>query len=292
MERSGKCAAKVPGGRPGVEGRSAGKGRSARPGLQRHRAAVMVRRMIRILCLLLCLAAPLRAETVTVFAAASLKGPLDQAAEAWQASSGHEVRVAYAGSPTLARQIRQGAPADLAILAHPRWITWLAEEGVVAAADAQPFLSNRLAIIAAGASDPIALDPEELSNGLGADGRLAIALTEAVPAGIYGRASLEALGLWPTVSDRLLEMENVRAALAMVARGEAPLGLVYRTDALAEPAVAIVAELPPESHPPILYPIAVLTETAPVGAFAEYLMGDGRVAFDDAGFLRPETDGI
>ncbi|MFQ6548928.1 molybdate ABC transporter substrate-binding protein [Aestuariibius sp. 2305UL40-4] len=248
--------------------------------------------MIRILCLFLCLAAPVRAETVTVFAAASLKGPLDQAAEAWQAASGHDVQVAYAGSPTLARQIRQGAPADLAILAHPRWMEWLADQGVAGAAEAVPFLSNRLVLIAPGEASAAPLTPETVATLLGPDDRFAIALTDAVPAGIYGRASLEALGLWDSVSDRLLEMENVRAALALVARGEAPLGLVYATDALAEPAVSVVAELPVDSHPAIVYPLAVLAETEAADAFAAYLTGDGRVSFDDAGFLRPGADDL
>ncbi len=246
----------------------------------------MVRHMAWLIRLLLCLAGPVHAETVTVFAAASLKGPLDQAVETWAEAAGHEAQVAYAGSATIARQIDQGAPADLVLLASPLWADWLSERGFAGAEAPVAYLSNRLVLIA---PEPGALEltVEAVAARLG-DGRLAMAMTDAVPAGIYGRASLEALGLWDGVAGRLAEMGNVRAALALVALGEAPLGLVYRTDAEAEVDVFVVADLPLESHPRILYPLALLSESAPAEDLFAYLQGpEGRAAFLEAGFLEP-----
>ncbi|MFQ6553037.1 molybdate ABC transporter substrate-binding protein [Aestuariibius insulae] len=242
--------------------------------------------MIRALVLFVCLAAPAGAETVRVFAAASLKGPLDRAVEAWAEATGHEAQVAYGGSATIARQIDQGAPADLVLLASPLWADWLAERGFAGAEAPVAYLSNRLVLIA---PEPGALDltAEAVEARLG-DGRLAMGMSKVVPAGIYGRASLEALGLWDGVAERLAEMDNVRAALALVALGEAPLGLVYRTDAEADGDVFVVADLPEESHPAILYPLALLSEAKPARALYDYLQRpEGRAAFLAAGFLEP-----
>ncbi|SIN81229.1 molybdate ABC transporter substrate-binding protein [Vannielia litorea] len=199
-----------------------------------------------------------RAEAVTVFAAASLKGALDEVAAAWNG----EVQISYAGSSALARQIAAGAPADLFLSANPEWVDWLEADGV--ALKRVDLLSNALVLVA-GADDPRA----GLDQLKGQD-RVAMALVDAVPAGIYGKAALESLGLWEAVAPRVVQADNVRAALALVALGEAPLGIVYATDARAEPGVRVVAEFPPMSHPPILYPVAALTEAgAPLMGFLQ-----------------------
>lgn len=233
---------------------------------------------MRTLLLLAALCTPGAAAAETrVFAAASLGQVLGEVAEAW----GGEVTVSAAGSSAIARQVAAGAPADIAILASADWMDWLAARAPVA--ERVGLLSNRLVLIGHGAAAPLRLAPGvDLSARLG-EGRLAMALTRAVPAGIYGRAALEALGLWAGVADRLAETDNVRAALALVALGEAPLGIVYATDAAAEPRVSVLATFPEESHPPITYPAARLTEEG--AAFFAFLQGPEAAAiFRAAGF--------
>ncbi|MCO6381304.1 molybdate ABC transporter substrate-binding protein [Oceanicola sp. 502str15] len=205
------------------------------------------------------LALPALAQEVTVFAAASLKGALDEVVAAWD---GGEVRISYAGSSALARQIGAGAPADLFISANPDWVDWLEAQGV--ALERVDLLSNSMVLISR------ADDPRTGLDQLKGSERVAMALVDAVPAGIYGKAALESLGLWEAVAPRVVQADNVRAALALVALGEAPLGIVYATDALAEPGVAVVAGFPAGSHPPILYPAAALSEAgAPLMEFLQ-----------------------
>jgi molybdate transport system substrate-binding protein len=232
----------------------------------------MVRRLARMarafaLGAVLASGAPLpgRAADLLVFAAASLKGALDEVAESYRQSTGTRVAVSYAASSALARQIERGAPADLFISADTDWMDYLAERGLVAQRD--DLWSNEIVVIApAAAAAPFGPGRHGAwSERLGA-GRLAMADPAAVPAGKYARAALETLGVWAEVADRLARAENVRAALAFVARGEAPLGIVYASDAAAEPAVRTVALLPPESHPPIVYPAAVLAGSRHPGA--------------------------
>lgn len=223
--------------------------------------------------------ATLAEERVTVFAAASLKDVLDEAAASWP----EKVVVSYGGSGLIARQVAQGAPADLVVLANAEWTKWLAAQGrdMQAIGD---LASNRLVLIAPSGSE--AFDPANLSQHLG-DGRLAIGNTLGVPAGIYARQWLEATGLWPQVSTRLAETENVRAALALVARKEALLGVVYASDALADPSVSVLYAVPPEFHDPIRYPMALLDDRA--AGFARFLQGDeGRTILGRHGFLPPE----
>lgn len=234
----------------------------------------MFRAALLTLCLLL--APGLRAETLTVFAAASLKGPLDEVA-----ADMADVTVAYGGSGTLARQVAQGAPADVVLLANAEWTDWLAARGFVASP--RDLFSNALVLVAPRPGE-VALDERSLRAALG-DGRLAIGMTRSVPAGIYGRAALAGLGLWDAVADRLAEVENVRLALALVARGEVPLGLVYATDAAAEPAVSVVARLPRESHPPIRYSGAAVSGHPRAEAFLDAVAA--HPAFAGAGFLPP-----
>ncbi len=203
------------------------------------------------------------AETATVFAAASLKNALDEACKAFAEASGGKVTASYAASSALAKQIEQGAPADLFISADLEWMDYLASKGHIAAGTRVNLLGNRLVLVAPAASAAsIRIEPGfRLADALGG-GRLAVGDVKAVPAGKYAKAALESLGVWASVEDKLAPAENVRAALALVAQGEAPLGIVYATDAAAEPKVRIVDTFPESSHPPVVYPAAVTTAAA------------------------------
>lgn len=202
-----------------------------------------------------------RAETtVAVFAAASLKTALDEVAQAFQAETGTKAQISYAGSSALARQIEAGAPADVFISASPDWMNFLVDGGVADPDRVRDLLTNRLALISDLESD-VQLRPgptADLTNAL-SGGRLAMALVDAVPAGIYGKQALKALGQWEGLQDRVAQTDNVRAALRLVALGEAPLGIVYQTDAQAEPRVRLLGLFPAESHDPIIYPVALLS---------------------------------
>ncbi|MEV8466827.1 molybdate ABC transporter substrate-binding protein [Fluviibacterium sp. DFM31] len=222
-----------------------------------------------ILLVLFSICGTARADEVTVFAAASLKTALDEVAAGWEAATGHHVRAAYAGSSGLARQIAQGAPADLFISANTAWMDWLEVEGAIDPGSRRALLGNRLVLVGPAGAPP--LDLAALPTKLGS-GRLAMALVDAVPAGIYGRAALEHLGLWPDLRAQVVETDNVRAALALVAIGAAQMGIVYGTDARAEPRVAVRAAFDPQSHPPILYPAALMPGASAVAAaFLTYL---------------------
>ena len=216
------------------------------------------------------------ADEITVFAAASLKNALEEVAHGFERETGHTVRISLAGSSALARQIELGAPADLFISANEAWMDRLQERGRIAATTRSDLLANRLVLIAHGAdAAPVALTPgADLAGRLG-NGRLAMALVDAVPAGIYGKAALTRLGLWEGLAPHVAQADNVRAALALVALGEAPLGIVYATDAQAEPRVSIVAAFPEDSHPPIRYPVAIVTghERPETLAFLDHLHG-------------------
>jgi molybdate transport system substrate-binding protein len=206
------------------------------------------------LCALALSAGAARAADVTVFAAASLKTALDNALSAFHAATGVETAVSYAGSSVLARQIQLGAPADIFISANSDWMDVLEQDGLLADGTRRDLLGNRLVVIGHG---PAALLPDlkDLPEQLGR-ARLAMALVTAVPAGIYGKAALDSIGIWDGLAPQVAQTDNVRAALALVASGEAPFGIVYATDARAEPKVRVVAEIPVHLHPPIVYPIA------------------------------------
>lgn len=219
--------------------------------------------MARILCTLglaLALWAPAaHARDVVIFAAASLKSVLDETVEAYRAQGDLSVTVSYAGSSALARQIQMGAPADIFISANMLWMDRLDAEGLVRPDTRRVLAGNRLVLIGPEA-EAVPLTPDALSQTLGPDGRLAMALVQAVPAGIYGKAALETLGAWDVLADRVAQTDNVRAALRLVELGEARLGVVYATDAQQSAAVSVVAPFPADSHPPILYPVALTTE--------------------------------
>lgn len=243
------------------------------------------------LALMLALALPARAEPLLVFAAASLKGPLDQVIAGFEAATGEAARASYAGSGALARQIDQGAPADVAILAGGYLADWLEQEGRVAPGGRVALLGNRLALIAHDAA-AVAVEPALDLPALLGDGRLAMALVDAVPAGVYGAQALRALGLWADVADRVAQADNVRAALALVALGAAPLGLVYATDAQAEPRVCVLGVFPEESHDPIRYPALVIAgrDHPATARFMAWLTGpQARAVFDAAGFTDPSA---
>jgi molybdate transport system substrate-binding protein len=196
---------------------------------------------------------------VTVFAAASMKNALDDLQKAWAKQTGGKVVISYAASSALARQIEKGAPADIFVSADRDWMDYLAQRKLLNDGSRVNLLRNELLMIApAGAGISVELRRGlRLGDLLGRD-RLSMADPDSVPAGKYGRAGLEALGLWPQVSEKIIRADNVRTALNFVARGEAPLGIVYRTDAVAEGRVRIVAVFPGDSHPPIVYPAALL----------------------------------
>ncbi|MEO8927578.1 MAG: molybdate ABC transporter substrate-binding protein [Caulobacteraceae bacterium] len=221
------------------------------------------------------LAAPPAPAPLTAFAAASLKNALDDVGTAFTAGGGGPVRFSYAASSAIARQIEQGAPADLFISADSDWMDYLQARHLVVTASRHDLLTNHLALIAPADSKlKLRIGPGmPLAAALG-PGRLAIAGPE-VPAGRYGRAALTALGVWDSVKDKLAPTENVRAALAFVARGETPLGIVYDTDARIEPGVRIVGLFPDASHPKIVYPVALVAASAnPAGpAFLRFLEG-------------------
>jgi molybdate transport system substrate-binding protein len=220
-------------------------------------------RPVYLLVLLVTLAASGLAhaeDRITVFAAASLKNALDAVAGEWKAASGNEAVISYAASSALAKQIEQGAPADLFVSADLDWMAYLSDKNLTKKDTEVRLLGNRIVLVAPKDSKAEAnLAAGFDLAGLLGNGRLAMANVDSVPAGKYGKASLEALGMWESVKDRLAQAENVRAALALVSTGEAPLGIVYQTDAAADPKVRIVAAFPEDSHPPIIYPAAVLT---------------------------------
>ena len=223
----------------------------------------------------LCLAAlPARAEDVSVFAAASLKNALDQVAAQFTRETGHTVTISYAGSNTLAKQIIEGAPADIFISANAEWLDEVDKAGLIRARS--DILGNRLVLVAHGDAAPVRIGPDTDLPGMLDGGKLAMALVDAVPAGQYGKAALESLGLWDDVQADVAQSDNVRAALALVAMGEAALGIVYATDAAAEDDVTVLGNFPPDSHPPITYPAALLTgaEDEADRAFYDALSGE------------------
>jgi molybdate transport system substrate-binding protein len=242
-----------------------------------------------VLALLLAIGLHLPAAaqgTVTIFAAASLRNALDQAATAYAKETGTPpARISYAASSALARQIEQGAPADLFISADTDWMDYLGNRRLIRAGTRVDLFTNHLALIAPKDSGvKLAIRRGfPLAQALGA-GRLAMAGPE-VPAGKYGEAALMALGVWAPVKDRTARGENVRAVLQFVARGEAPLGIVYDTDALSEPQVKIIGLFPDSSHPKIVYPGAAITANPQAAAFLAWLHGPkGAAVFKPFGF--------
>ena len=224
---------------------------------------------------------------LTVFAAASLKEAMDEAGAAWTKSSGRDVRTAYAASSALARQIAQGAPADVFISADSDWMDDLQQRGLIDTATRRDLLGNTLVLVAPKDSNarPLALRKgSNLLPLLGRNGRIALALTASVPAGKYAKAAFQSLDMWTALQPRAAEADNVRAALLLVSRGEAPLGVVYGSDAQADPGVRVLARFPASSHPAIVYPVArIKASTHPQAtAFVRWLGSEQAAAI----FLR------
>ena len=222
------------------------------------------------------------AEKVTVFAAASLKNALDAANAAWQKETGNETAVSYAASSALAKQIEAAAPADLFISADLAWMDYVAEKKLIKDDTRSNLLGNRIVLVAPkdNASTVEIKEGFDLA-GLVGDGKLAMGAVDSVPAGKYGKAALEKLGVWSAVEGKVAGAESVRAALALVSRGEAPYGIVYETDAAADPGVAVVGTFPEDSHPPIIYPVAILSESQSLaaGAYLDFLKSDKAAPF-------------
>jgi molybdate transport system substrate-binding protein len=225
---------------------------------------------------------------LVVFAAASLKDALDEVNAAYKREKGREIAVSYAASSTLAKQIEAAAPADIFISADLDWMDYLAKTNLIKPETRTNLLGNKLVLIAP-ADSTVKLDigPSfPLAPALG-NGRLAIADPSAVPAGKYGKAALEALGVWSSVADKLAPAENVRATLLLVSRGEAPLGIVYQTDAAADKGVKVLGTFPADTHPPIIYPIAAVaasTNPGNVGYIAFLKSPAAAAVFERQGF--------
>lgn len=219
------------------------------------------------------------AEPVRIFAAASLQGPLDAVAELWPG----DTVISYGGSGTMARQLAWGAPADIAILANAVWASWLSDQDLT---DQEPvdLLANRLVLISPAGGQKFTANAETIPARL-ENGRMAMGLRDSVPAGIYAQQWLRRIGAWDTLAPQLAEVENVRAALTLVTRNEAPLGIVYATDAIAAgDRVTVVFDVPTDAHDPIRYPAIPLTDAG--AAFLDHLKSHAHV-FYDAGFGPP-----
>ena len=227
-------------------------------------------------------------ETIVVFAAASLKNAIDDVNAAFSRQAGLKVATSYAASPALARQIEQGAPADIFISADRDWMDYAEQKQRIRPDTRADLLRNRLVLIAPKNAkiSEIAIGESFDIAALAGDGRIAIADTRAVPAGKYAKQALEKLGAWAKAAPKLAMSENVRAALAFVARGEAPLGIVYETDARIEPQVKIVGRFPESSHAPIVYPVAMtMRATLSALSYLDFLRtNDARSIFENYGF--------
>jgi molybdate transport system substrate-binding protein len=216
------------------------------------------------------------AADVTVFAAASLKNALEDIRKEFEAETDYTVALSLAGSSLLARQIALGAPADIYLPASPEWMDYLETAGRLLPGSRKDLLGNSLVLIAPqSVAQPISSFEDPLLFAQLGEGKLAMGLLNAVPAGIYGQAALQSLGLWSRLAPQVAQTDNVRAALALVAAAEAPLGIVYASDARADPRVVVLAEFPEHSHAPIRYPLAqILPANGPaVAAFHAYLQG-------------------
>jgi molybdate transport system substrate-binding protein len=227
-------------------------------------------------------------RSVTVFAAASMKNALDDVHAAFTKATGVRVVASYAASSALMKQIEQGAPADVFVSADLDWMDYGARKNLVQDDTRMNLLGNRLVLIAPKNSslDRVTIAPGFDLAALAGDGRIVTGDVRAVPVGIYAKAALEKLGVWSAVERKVAMSENVRAALALVARGEAPLGIVYATDAKVEPNVKVVGTFPDASHPPIVYP-AALTRTArpEAGAYLSFLRSPAaKAVFEQYGF--------
>lgn len=232
-------------------------------------------------------ASPALAETITVFAAASLKSALTEIGAQWQVSSGHSVTFSFAGTSTLARQIQQGAPADIFIAASADWMDEVIASGDVRADTRRDILGNTLVLIAHDpAAKPITLTADvDLAAMLGG-GKLGMALVDAVPAGIYGKQALQSLGLWDAVAGQIAQADSVAGALNFVITGAVPFGVVYATDVKGVQGAQVIGTFPAGSHEQITYTAALTAQAKPTAqAFLDFLRSSSATAiWENAGF--------
>jgi molybdate transport system substrate-binding protein len=248
----------------------------------RNRLAVLV-------CVIFAMAYPVRAEVVTVYAAASLRNGLEAVLPIWEARTGHSIRMSLAGTSVLARQIEARAPADVFISANTAWMTYLGEAGHILIVEQVPLVRNRLVLIGRTPANPVDLGVDGALLARIGNQRLAMALVDAVPGGIYGRQAMRHLGLWNDIAPQVVQTDNVRAALALVARGATPFGVVYASDAHATADVSVLATFPENSHDPILYPAALTPrgDRPVVRALLDFLVSpEAQMQFVAHGFLR------
>ncbi|QBY02489.1 molybdate ABC transporter substrate-binding protein [Rhodophyticola sp. CCM32] len=258
--------------------------RRTRPGLWWQGLASL----LLALSILACATGKTRAEDILIFAAASLREPLEELRENW---TGAPLAISYAGSSVLARQIEAGAPVDLFLSANTDWVAYLDNQGLIDNRYQQVLLSNRLVLAGPAPAMSQAEDFAAALTALHRDARIATGLLEAVPAGIYARQSLETAGLLQTFLPRIVQTENVRIALTLSARGEVARAIVYRTDALSDPDVSIEVLIPSNMHDPIRYPIAIpASSTHPEARalFAFLTSAAAMAVFQAHGFGVPE----
>ncbi|QIE43760.1 molybdate ABC transporter substrate-binding protein (plasmid) [Rhodobacteraceae bacterium SC52] len=251
----------------------------------------LIRANLAVLALAIFANAARANDTILVYAAASLTGVMQDLTPLWTEATGGALKVSLAGSSVLARQIQQGAPADVFISANADWMDVLEQDALIVGGTRRDLVGNTLALIAHDPSIPAqSIGPEFDLINLLAGGRLAMALVDAVPAGIYGKTALTKLGLWADLAPHVAQTDNVRTALALVASGAAPLGIVYATDAQAEPRVHMIGTFPETLHPAIRYPAAAINQPdpAPALAFLNFLQSDpARTVFAQRGFQVP-----
>jgi molybdate transport system substrate-binding protein len=243
----------------------------------------VTRRKVNALALFLALAvagfataaaAQSNAKPVFVFAAASMKTALDAVAEAWTAAGGKAPSIVYGSSAVLAKQIEQGAPADVFISADLSWMDYLDKAKLIRTGTRRNLVGNSLVLIApADANVDLKIAPGFDLAGATGDGRIAVCTIDSCPGGIYAKQALQALGIWDKVEPKLAQADNIRNALNLVSRGEAHFGIVYATDAKAEPKVKIIGAFPESSHSPIVYPVALVAESKnpEAASFAAFL---------------------
>jgi molybdate transport system substrate-binding protein len=251
-----------------------------------------------LLSIALPFSAPARAQekSITVFAAASMKNALDDVDAAFTKQTGTEVVASYDASSVLMKQIEQGAPADVFVSADLNWMDYGSQKKLIDESTRIDLLGNQLVLIAAKDSklDPVTIGPGFDLAKLAGDGRITTGDVQAVPAGIYAKAALEKLGLWASVEPKMAMAANVRAALLLVARGEAPLGIVYATDAKVEPGVKVIGVFPDDSREPIVYPVAATKTAKPdVAPYLAFLRSSAaKSIFESYGFallIRPTS---
>ena len=228
-------------------------------------------------------------DKITVFAAASLKNALDAVNTSWQADTAKEATISYAASNALAKQIEDGAPADVFVSADLNWMKYLSDKNLIAAASEVKLLGNQIVLIAAKDSKAdIKIEKDFKLADLIGTSKLAMGNVETVPAGKYGKQALEKLGVWTSVESKVAQSENVRAALKLVDAGEAAYGIVYATDAKSDATVKIVGTFPEDSHAPIIYPAAIVatSKNADAAEFVKYLQsGKAKAIFEAQGFI-------